>query len=160
MQPIAVVENQRKAEMSTKSLARTITELERERARLRSELDAVNAALEAVGRALNGSGGGRHPAKGRSDSRIARGRRAHAAKSARRSWFGRDEAGSLLKKAARKPMAPADLVRELARMKGYDGHLAKDEMRRFQGAAFMAISQALKTGTLKRQGRSGLLVSG
>jgi hypothetical protein len=33
-------------------------------------------------------------------------------------------------------------------------------MRRFQGAAFMAIAQALKTGALKRQGRDGLLVAG
>jgi hypothetical protein len=144
--------------MSTKSLARTITELERERARLRSELDAVDAALDAVGRALNGSTNGHRPPKGRSAGRAAGA--ARAGKASRRSWFERDEAGSLLKRAARRPTAPADLVRELAKLKGYEGRLAKNEMRRFQGAAFMAISQALKTGALKRQGRSGLLVAG
>lgn len=141
--------------MSSKSLSKTITELERERNRLQRELDAVNAALSTIARAVNGKMEGR--GNGRSNG--AGGGRS-AAKGSRRAWFERDEAGALLKKAARKPSAPADLVRELARLKGYEGRLAKQELRRFQGAAFMAISQALKVGALKRQGKSGLLVAG
>ena len=144
--------------MSSKSLARTITDLERERTKLRKELDAVEAALAAVTRALNGNGS----ASGARARGIAAGRgggRSAGGTSTRRAWFERDEAGSLLKKAARKPATPADLVRELARMKGYENRLQKAEMRRFQGAAFMAISQALKTGALKKA-KGGLLVAG
>ncbi len=143
--------------MSSKSLAKTITELERERNRLQRDLDAVNAALSTIARAVNGKVDPR--ANGRAARANGIGAGKSASKSTRRAWFDRDEAGTLLKKAARKPASPADLVRELARLKGYEGRLAKQELRRFQGAAFMAISQALKIGSLKRQGKSGLLVA-
>ncbi len=144
--------------LNHRSLARTINELEAARAKLQRELAAVENALQTVARALNGSGGAaRGNGVGRARASAGAMRRA---KSSRRNWFERDEAGALLKKAARKPTTPADLVRELARIKGYEGRLPKQDMRRFQGAAFMAISQALKTGALKRQGRNGLLVAG
>jgi hypothetical protein len=138
-----------------KSLATTITQLEKERARLLRDLDAVESRLRAVGQALGkgGSATGSRASAGRSNG-------AGAKKPLRRAWFERDEAAELLKKAAKKPSVPADLVRELAKMKGYAGRLAKQDLRRFQGAAFMAISQALKTGALKRQGREGMLVAG
>lgn len=142
---------------NSRSLAKTINELEAARAKLQRELAAVDAALQTVERALHGSAGGRSNGAGRGRASTGSMRRA---KSSRRNWFERDEAGALLKKAARRPTTPADLVRELAKIKGYEGRLPKQDMRRFQGAAFMAISQALKTGTLKRQGKNGLLVAG
>jgi hypothetical protein len=66
-------------------------------------------------------------------------------------WFEKDELPKLLRKAAKSPKSVADVVRELAQLKGYVGRLSDDDMRRFQGAAFMAVAQAVKTKVLKRR---------
>ena len=79
----------------------------------------------------------------------ARARRGKA--TTKRVWFEKNEIGKLLRKAARAPTPVAEVVRDLAKMKGYAGALSADDMRRFQGAAFMAVAQGVKSKVLKRR---------
>lgn len=127
------------------SVAGTVKALEVRRAALVKELHALDTKLQAVTKAIQAADGpvARTPK--------ARGR---AKPAQRRSWFARDEAARLLRKVAKTPKFPAEVVRALQREKGLD-KLSADDAKRFQGAAYMAIAQALKTRTLKRapQGR-------
>jgi hypothetical protein len=143
------------------SLAKTISSLEAHRDSLVSELGTIDARLTAISKVL----GTPTPAiqtrrpnanNGAADSA---GSKAPSTKRPRRSWFARDEAAKLLRRAAKKPRPAADLVREVAALKGYAGHLSTDDMRRFQGAAFMAIEQAVKNGALKRRTSGELLAA-
>ncbi|HTT13585.1 MAG TPA: hypothetical protein VMG60_22170 [Burkholderiaceae bacterium] len=128
--------------------------LEARKSSLSRELAAVEARLEAISKALAGqlakkvnSTGGE--TKGAGSHRVAGARRGKP--STKRVWFEKNEIGKLLRKAARTPTPVADVVRELAKMKGYVGKLANDDMRRFQGAAFMAVAQGVKSKVLKRR---------
>lgn len=127
------------------SVAKTVRALEVRRATLLKELDALDIKLRAIAKAVQVP-----------DDRSAGARRARggAKRAQRRSWFARDEAASLLRKVAKAPKFPAEIVRALQREKGLDT-LPADDAKRFQGAAYMAIAQALKTKSLKRaaQGR-------
>jgi hypothetical protein len=134
------------------SLAKTISSLEARRADLARELGQIDERLAAVatlleGRDENTQKADSNPHNGTKLSATKR----HASKSSRRSWFARDEAAKLFRKAARTAKPAADLVREVAALKGYAETLSPDDMRRFQGAAFMAITQAVRAGALKRR---------
>ena len=135
-----------------RSLSETVATLEARRSALTKELLAIEARLEAISNALgrgNGSFAARAETKG--GGRHVRAAKRRAGKSSKRSWFEKNEIGRLLRKAARQPTAVADIVRALARMKGYNGNLSPKEMRRFQGAAFMAVAQGVKSKVLKRR---------
>jgi len=122
------------------SLAQTISVLQSRRENLVREIADIERRLAAVTRAL-----------GTPRARLVKGRGSRAAKGGRRAWFAHGETAKLLRRVARTPKPPADLVRDIATIKGYADHLSSDEMRRFQGAAFMAIEHAVKVGTLKRR---------
>ena len=143
------------------SLAKTISSLEAKRDSLARELGTIDARLAAISKLLGTStpaiqAGRTNAHNGAAESA---GSKRPSAKRIRRSWFARDEAAKLLRKAAKKPKPAADLVRELAALKGYAGQLSTDDMRRFHGAAFMAIEQAVKTGILKRRSNGELLAA-
>lgn len=130
------------------SLANTVRSLEIRRGVLAKELAKIDARLSAISHAMAPGDepkvAGRRGAAGRRGKRVAQGG------GERRSWFEREEAPRLLKQAAKSPMMQADLVRAVAKAKGYTNKLADDEMKRFQSAAYMAISKALKDKVLRR----------
>lgn len=126
------------------SLSKTVATLEARRAALNRELAQIEARLEVISKALAGEadaalkGGGR---RGKSE----------AVRASKRAWFAKNEIGKLLRKAARQPTSVANVVRDLAKMKGYDTSLGPDELKRFQGAAFMAVAHGVKSKVLKRR---------
>ena len=141
------------------SLAKTVESLEARRAVLADELAELDARLRAVAEAVQ------HPDDTKTLEPEFTKAPAPAApsvrrsKRARRSWFAREEAVGLLRKVAKSPKAPADLVREVGRIKGYSGELSTDDEKRFQGAAYMAISQAVKTKALRRTPKGQLVAA-
>jgi HPt (histidine-containing phosphotransfer) domain-containing protein len=137
------------------SISQAVASLEARRDALVTELASVDAQLHAVTSAL---AAGKSSADLRAAHTIRSVARRRARKTARRSWFARNEAAHLLRKVAKAPKKPADLVRALAEVKGFEETLSARELQRFQGAAFMAINHAIKAKILRRQ-PSGMLVT-
>src|SRR5262249_6455130 len=137
------------------TLAQTIISLETRKEQVARELARINQRLAAIASLLDEPIAGQTRSELRRSSK--RGSARHRTSTAkRRSWSARREAVTLLRKAARSAKPSADLVRELAAMKGYRETLSAHDMRRFEGATFMAIAQAVKAGALKRR-RDGTL---
>jgi len=138
-----------------RSLSETVATLEARKSNLSRELATVEARLEAISKALVGQrakkGNSTHAEAMGSDHRPSRARVNRAKATTKRVWFEKNEIGKLLRKAARTPTPVADVVRDLAKMKGYVGSLSTDDMRRFQGAAFMAVAQGGKSKVLRRR---------
>ena len=137
------------------TLAQTIISLETRKEQVARELARINQRLAAIASLLE------QPIADQTGSERRRSRKRDAAKhrtstAKRRSWFARREAVTLLRKAARSAKPAAELVRDLAALKGYRETLSPHDMRRFEGATFMAIAQAIKAGALKRR-RDGTL---
>jgi len=132
------------------SLTKTISSLETRRAELVRELGEIDQRLAAVAMLLKRESVARAASTAEPKSKPV-GPKVGAHKRGRRSWFARDEAGKLLRRAARSAKSAADLVREVADLKGYSATLSADDMRRFQGAAFMAINQAVRNGLLRKR---------
>jgi hypothetical protein len=89
-------------------------------------------------------------------ARVASDRRT---KPMRRSWFAKNEAAGLLRRIAQSPKAPAEVVREIGKIKGYRGKLSLADKRRFEGAAYMAIAQALKIKALRRSANGQIVAA-
>ena len=140
------------------SLANTMRSLESRRGALAKELAQIDARLSAISEAVT-------PAQGKDLGGKARLTKPanvvvqRAGPRERTSWFERDEASRLLKQAAKSPMGQAALVRAVAKSKGYADNLSEAELKRFQGAAYMAISKALKDKVLRRAA-GGKVVAG
>jgi hypothetical protein len=139
-----------------RSLSETVATLEARKSNLSRELATIEARLQAISKALEGQMAMRANATVAASN--GPGLRSNSNTRARRSktvtkrvWFEKNEIGKLLRKAARTPTPVADVVRDLAKMKGYVGSLSPDDMRRFQGAAFMAVAQGVKSKVLKRR---------
>ncbi|HUL63204.1 MAG TPA: hypothetical protein VLW55_01195 [Burkholderiaceae bacterium] len=137
------------------TLAQTVISLETRREQVSRELARINQRLAAIASLLD------EPIAGQTGSELRRSSKRDIARhrmstAKRRSWFARREAVTLLRKAARSAKPAAELVRELAALKGYRETLSPHDMRRFEGATFMAIAQAIKAGALKRR-RDGTL---
>jgi hypothetical protein len=132
------------------SLAATISTLETRREDLARELGQINERLAAIAALLEGKSTPKTHSNVDNGAKPS-GAKRHASKSLRRTWFARDEAATLFRRAAKTAKPAAELVREVAAVKGYTKTLSPDDMRRFQGAAFMAINQAVKAGALKRR---------
>lgn len=138
-----------------RSLSATVASLEARKSSLTRELASVEARLQAISKALANQAAGSaasaateaNPRHNRSSSG-----RSRAGKTlTKRVWFEKNEIGKLLRKAARTPTPVAEVVRDLGKMKGYVGKLSNEDMRRFQGAAFMAVAQGVKSKVLKRR---------
>jgi hypothetical protein len=141
-------------------LSETVAQLEARRAQLERELAGVDARLQAISQALEVQAGGARAAANGAAHAAPRGNGARAGKApaTKRVWFEKNEVATLLRKAARTPTPVADVVRELARLKGYAGKLSGEDLKRFQGAAFMAVAQAVKTRVLKRRPNGSVVV--
>lgn len=126
------------------SLSKTVATLEARRAALNRELAQIEARLEVISKALAGE----------ADAALKGGARrgkSEVVRASKRAWFAKNEIGKLLRKAAKQPTSVANVVRDLAKMKGYDTSLSPDELKRFQGAAFMAVAHGVKSKVLKRR---------
>lgn len=139
------------------SIVSAVTELEARRKALELELEGVNSKLKAIQQALdvsvrgsNGSGG---DAAFEMTSEAGTGApRPVARKKGRklRQWFASGEALSLMRRIVKSPMTASEIVKALGHAKGYDKGLAPDQLKRFQGTAYMAVSNAVKAGNATR----------
>ena len=136
------------------SIAKTISALEARRRDLASELAQIDERLAAVATVLKDKNTETMQSNPHNRAQ-ASGGKGGASKRTRRSWFARDEAAKLLRKVAKTARPAADLVREVTVLKGYADKLSVDDLRRFQGATFMAINHAVKAGALKRRKDGG-----
>jgi len=129
----------------TSHFARSVLQFEERRAEILRELASINDRLTAVAKILDA---------------LVRSRNGHVEQKSisKRSWFARNEARALLRDLARRPKDQAQLVRELAKRKKYEGQLTPQEWKRFEGAVFMAIAHAIRSGHLKRR-RDGSVVA-
>ena len=141
------------------SIVNAVTELETRRKALELELAGVNSRLKAIQQALDISarvepdGMGRAPkmpSTVSSGSEIATRRSARKRVRKLRQWFTSGEAVGLMKKIVRAPMTASDIVKALAHAKGYDKGLPPEQLKRFQGTAYMAVSNAIKAGNAVR----------
>jgi hypothetical protein len=140
------------------SIVSAVTELESRRKALELELESVNSRLKAIQQALNASARAESNGAGRSGSAPAVSARSEISvkragrKKVRklRQWFTSGEAIGLMKKIVRAPMTASDIVKALAHAKGYDKGLPPEQLKRFQGTAYMAVSNAVKAGNATR----------
>ncbi|MBV8209005.1 MAG: hypothetical protein JO133_02980 [Burkholderiaceae bacterium] len=130
------------------SIVSAVSQLESRRKALELELATVNSRLKAIQQALGAST--RVEAAGA--SKAASGTHAPVSQTGRRKgrklrqWFASGEAVGLMKKIVHSPMTASDIVKQLARAKGYDKGLSAEQRKRFQGTAYMAVSNAVKAG--------------
>lgn len=148
------------------SLVDAVSQLEQRKEQLVRELAEVDARLQAVREALKALPGAVLAAPAETAAKVPA--TLHApetapavAASARKKplkpvqWFQPGEASRLVKKLARQPVSPAQLVELMARAKGYD-KLPPEKMRRFKGAAFMAVTTAVRNKEAVRN-KDGLI---
>ena len=130
------------------SIVSAVSQLESRRKALELELATVNSRLKAIQQALGAS----VRAEADGASKAATAAQAPAARPARRKgrklrqWFASGEALGLMKRLVRAPMTSSDIVKTLAHAKGYDKGLPPEQLKRFQGTAYMAVSNAIKAG--------------
>lgn len=131
------------------SLVNAVSQLETRKAQLEGELADVNAKLKAIQQALESMPGAAVAAP--AEVAVAYAAPAVAATPSARAkskkpvqWFKPGEAAMLVKRLARRPLRPAELVELMAKEKGYEG-LAPEQLQRFKGAAFMAITSAVRS---------------
>ena len=132
-----------------RSLSETVATLEARKSTLSRELATVEARLGAISKALKSQRATSASAEEDRPAAVPRG--AGRTKANKRSWFEKNEVATLLRRAAKAPTPVADVVRDLAKMKGYSRSLSNDDMRRFQGAAFMAVAQGVKSTVLRKR---------
>jgi hypothetical protein len=140
------------------SIVSAVTELESRRKALELELANVNSKLKAIQHALEASargesnGAGRGPESSAEPSRSEAAEKRSARKKGRklRQWFTSGEAVGLMKRIVRTPMTASEIVKALAHAKGYDKGLPPEQLKRFQGTAYMAVSNAIKAGNATR----------
>ena len=138
------------------SIVSAVSELESRRRALELELAKVNSKLKAVQQALDASarsdadGSGRAASAMPSSSTGATQRAGRKKARKLRQWFASGEAIGLMKRIVRAPMTASDIVNALAHAKGYDKGLPPEQLKRFQGTAYMAVSNAIKAGNATR----------
>jgi hypothetical protein len=140
------------------SIVSAVSELESRRKSLELELASVNSKLKAIQHALTSArvestdsgrrGESATVAAPKSESAAKRPGRKKVRKL--RQWFASGEAVGLMKKIVRAPMTASEIVKALAHAKGYDKGLPAEQLKRFHGTAYMAVSNAVKAGNATR----------
>jgi hypothetical protein len=137
------------------SIVSAVSELESRRKALELELARVNSRLKAIQQALDVSTRSESNGAGRASPSVSE-PATEAKRTGRkkvrklRQWFASGEAIGLMKKIVRAPMTASDIVKALAHAKGYDKGLPPEQLKRFQGTAYMAVSNAVKAGNATR----------
>jgi hypothetical protein len=140
------------------SIVSAVSELESRRKALEFELASVNSRLKAIQQALDVSvraeangpdRGSKMPSSAASAPEVSSGRPGRKKVRRLRQWFSSGEAVGLMKRIVRSPMTASDIVKALGHVKGYD-KLPPEQLKRFQGTAYMAVSNAVKAGNAVR----------
>jgi len=133
------------------SIAGAVSQLEMRRKTLEAELASVTSKLKAIQHALAVEQQSESsPAAVAEDGpkKTANGKTPGRRKTRKlNQWFSSGEALELMKRHVRAPITASDIVKVLARVKGYDKSLAPEQLKRFHGTAYMAVSNAVKAGT-------------
>jgi hypothetical protein len=139
------------------SIASAVSQLETRRKALEVELAAVTSKLKAIQQTLEVA----EHSQSRDSSKETRaaeaapgaalksnGGKGPARRKARklRQWFASGEAVGMMKRLVRSPLTASEIVKLLAHAKGYDKSLPPDQLKRFHGTAYMAVSNAVKAG--------------
>lgn len=141
------------------SIVSAVSELESRRKALEFELASVNSKLKAIQQALDISAradangpdrGSKMLSSAASRPEVSSGRPGRKKVRKLRQWFSSGEAVGLMKQIVRSPMTASDIVKALAHKKGYDKGLPPEQLKRFQGTAYMAVSNAVKAGNAVR----------
>jgi hypothetical protein len=136
--------------MPNEAISQAVSKLQARKATIEKEIAEVDSQLDAVAKILNADEPARDP-KRKPAASDDRGERL-AANSGRKAnrWFAAGEAVSLMKRHVRTPMKPSEIVKILARAKGFDQGLSGVQTKRFHATAYMAVANALKGGAASR----------
>jgi hypothetical protein len=140
------------------SMVSAVSELESRKKSLELELASVNSRLKAVQQALDATRAEASDGSRRNESTTSAAPKPGSAakrpgrKKVRklRQWFASGEAVGLMKRIVRAPMTASEIVKALAHAKGYDKGLPAEQLKRFHGTAYMAVSNAVKAGNATR----------
>jgi hypothetical protein len=140
------------------SIAGAVSQLEMRRKSLEVELASVTSRLKAIQHALEveqrtESASGAAPAALETlPKKTTNGERPAKRKTRKlHQWFASGEAVELMKRHVRAPATASEIVKRLAKLKGYDKSLAPEQLKRFHGTAYMAVSNAVKAGSASKQ---------
>jgi len=137
------------------TLANSVSHLQARKEAIEKELADIDSRFQVIGRALNSDGAAAqkpimpadaNPAPAASTSR-------DSSSSKRRKlqrWFASGEGVDLMKRYVHAPMPATDVMKVLARAKGYDKGLTPAMAKRFEATAYMAVANAVKSGAARR----------
>jgi len=129
------------------SMASAVSQLEARRKSLENGLAAVTSRLRAIQQALDIAERAQEPMEPAAPAKQNGAKAPARAKTRKlRQWFASGEAVELMKRHIRAPLTASEIVRVLAKIKGYDKSLAPEQLKRFHGTAYMAVSNAVKAG--------------
>jgi hypothetical protein len=141
--------------MSKEPISQSVSRLQARKEAIEKELAGIESRIHAIEQVLyegNSSAKEGKPSTeiseprpaasdgGKSDRVINKGREANR-------WFAAGEAASLM---VRTPMTASEIVKVLARAKGFDNGLTGVQAKRFQATAYMAVANAVKSGAARR----------
>jgi hypothetical protein len=140
--------------MAIEAISQSVSRLQARKEAIEQELADIDSRCRAIAQILNDGRSGVaeagpaadvwSPKAAASDDKKTGG----AAKKGRKAnrWFAPGEAASLMKRYVRTPMITSEIVKVLARAKGFDGELTGVQAKRFQATAYMAVANAVKGG--------------
>jgi hypothetical protein len=144
--------------MSNEPISQSVSRLQARKEAIENELAGIESRIHAIEQALYEGNSGAKEAKpstgiserkpaasdgGKSERATNKGRKANR-------WFAAGEAASLMKRYVRTPMTASEIVKVLARAKGFDNGLTGVQAKRFQATAYMAVANAVKGGAARR----------
>jgi hypothetical protein len=136
--------------MPNEAISQAVSKLQARKATIEEEIAEVDSRLDAVAKILNADEPARDPK--RKPAASDGGGERPAPNSGRKAnrWFEAGEALSLMKRYVRTPLKPSEIVKILARAKGFDKGLSGVQAKRFHATAYMAVTNALKGGAASR----------
>lgn len=136
--------------MPKETISQSVSHLQARKQMLENDIADIDSRLRAIAKVLNADKSALTPKSKRASADGQGGR--PAARSPRKAnrWFAAGEAVSLMKRHVRTPMTPSEIVKILARVKGFDTGLSGVQAKRFHATAYMAVTNALKGGAATR----------
>jgi hypothetical protein len=144
--------------MSKEPISQSVSRLQARKEAIEKELAGIESRIHAIEQVLDEGDSTAKAGKrsteisepkpvmsdgGESDLATKKGRKANR-------WFAVGEAASLMKRYVRTPMTTSEIVKVLARAKGFDNGLTSAQAKRFQATAYMAVANAVKGGAARR----------
>jgi len=136
--------------MPIEAISQSVSRLQARKEAIEIELANIDSRFRAIGQALKADGASEisKPKPAASDGKKTDG----ATKKGRKAnhWFASGEAAGLMKRLVRTPKRTSEIVKLLARAKGFDNGLSSVQAKRFQATAYMAVANAVKGGAATR----------